>query len=74
MFVHMIESQIRNYIWSGQEEPRRPRLDHKILTRPLEEGGLIVISVYELTLAMAAKQMLWIATDRDDIHYRASYG
>lgn len=46
-FLGKLDNQVHQFIWSGrgseQEENKKPRLDHTILSRPLDEGGLGVI-------------------------------
>lgn len=51
---------IRDIIWSGQQQRKKPRVDNKTIKKALEEGGLNLISILEHTSAMTAKFMLWV--------------
>lgn len=62
-FLKDLDNQVKAFIWDGQEDSYRPRLDYSILIRFTEEGGLGVILIKAHTIAIAGKRMLWITTN-----------
>lgn len=62
-FLDSLDKQIREFIWSGQVEAKRPRLNHNLLTGSKDDGGLALISIKDQTIAIAGKKVLWVASD-----------
>lgn len=38
---------IRNFVWSGQEMGKKPRVDYETMKRALADDGLVVLSIDE---------------------------
>lgn len=54
------EKVVKDFVWSGQELGKRPRVDYATLLRSLVEGNLVLISIKAQTIAMAGKTVLWM--------------
>lgn len=63
--LEQLDKTIKDFVWSGQETGKRPRVDCATITRPEEKGGFGLISVKHQTMAKIAKNMLWTVGDGD---------
>lgn len=59
------DKTIKDFVWSGHETGKRPRVDYAPLLRSLEEGGLVLISIKAQTIAMVGKTVLWAVATGD---------
>lgn len=53
------DKMIRDFIWSGQDSGKRPKVDYLTLTLSKIEGGMGLIYVKTQTIAKAGTTILW---------------
>lgn len=63
--VEMFDSYIKDFVWSGQEHLKKPRVDYETIQKLKEEGGLGLIFNKSHTIAMGGKTMLWVVQEGD---------
>lgn len=62
-----MDRKIKDFIWSGKEEHKRPRIRCATLLKPIDEGDLGLISIKAQTFAMVGKMMLKITQEGDSM-------
>lgn len=61
-----LQSIIIKFLWAGEKESARHRVDILTITSPKSQGGVALISLTDQGTALASKLVLW-ATE-DDVH------
>lgn len=54
---------IKDFLWSGQESGKRPRVEYATITKPKSKGGLGLISMKYQMMAMPQTTMLGIVVE-----------
>lgn len=60
--LKVIKTTIIKFLWAGQKDSARHRVDAAIVTREKKHGGLGVLSITEQVIALAGKNILWTIT------------
>lgn len=63
--LEQFDKIIKDFVNSGQETGKHPRVDYATITRPKSEGGLGLISIKAQNFARVKKTILWIVGDGD---------
>lgn len=53
-----MDRQVRDFIWSGQEDDKRSWLDYNILLKSKQDDGSRLISIMDHTIATAMETLL----------------
>lgn len=61
------DKQLNNFVWSGEDMEKKPRVDYPTLLRPKSKGGVGLISVVQRTMAKVGMTILWVAQERDQM-------
>lgn len=60
-----MDRQITNFVWSGQVDYKKPRVNYKTILLLKEEGDMGLISVKLQFLALTGGFILWTIEDGD---------
>lgn len=60
-----LDRQIRNFVWSGQEDYTQPRVDYETLLLPKDNRGMGLILVKCQFCTLAGSLILWSTREGD---------
>lgn len=64
-FLEKLDTIVKDFIWSDQDEGKKARMEYMILLLSLEDGGLGLIPIKLQIIALAGKTTLWIVSYGD---------
>jgi hypothetical protein len=57
--LHAMQRRVVKFVWAGQKDTARHRVDHQTLCKPLHQRGLGLLSIPEQTKALSAWLLTW---------------
>lgn len=62
--IKAIEVKIINFLWAGQLDSARHKVDHLTVIRPKNQDGLGVLSLSDQVKALLGKTMVWTVSEK----------
>jgi hypothetical protein len=54
-----LQKKVNSFVWAGQRQSARHRVDEQTICMPKKDGGLGIISIMAQTSALAGKMFTW---------------